>query len=266
MTAKSKMPNPRLNATFVSLFPESATAFLTTSVLGKAHAANRFSFDTVNFRDFATDAYKSVDDTPCGGGPGQLMRIDIAVPALRKAIDGKTAETTRVILTDPAGPVFTSRDAKRLSDYENLIFVCGRYEGIDSRIYNYIDESFSIGDFVLTSGELAATVMLDAVLRFVPEVLGNAASAENESHADGLLEYSQYTRPIEFEGHKVPDWLLSGHHKNIEAGRRAEQLYRTSVVRPDLFSAVELNKNDRDLLDRAHQMGFSWEVKANKSK
>lgn len=262
MKAKKKMPERSLSATFVSLFPESVTSFLTTSILGKALAAERFSFNAVNMRDFATDAYKSVDDTPCGGGPGQLMRIDIAVAALRSATEGKEPSKRRVILTDPAGPLFTSGDAKRLSQYDDLIFVCGRYEGIDSRIYHYVDESFSIGDFVLTSGELAATVMLDATLRFVPEVLGNAASAENESHADGLLEYSQFTRPIEFEGHCVPEWLLSGHHKKIAEGRKSEQLYRTAQVRPDLFSQVALNEKERTLLKKASDFGpFAWNSK-----
>jgi tRNA (guanine37-N1)-methyltransferase len=256
------MNKPALTATFVSLFPEAAASYLQSSVLGKALSASRFGFRTINLRDFATDAYKSVDDTPCGGGPGQLMRIDIAVPALKSALEQTNPSSTRVILTDPAGPVFTAGDAKRLSQYENLIFVCGRYEGIDSRIYNYVDESLSIGDFVLTSGELAATVMLDATLRFVPSVLGNAASAESESHADGLLEYSQYTRPIEFEGHVVPEWLLSGHHQNIQKGRKSEQLYRTSKIRPDLFAERALDINEVELLRQAQQFGpYCWESK-----
>lgn len=254
------MHKPSLTATFVSLFPEATAAYLQSSVLGKAQAAERFAFKTVNLRDFATDAYKSVDDTPCGGGPGQLIRIDIAVPALRHALSTTDPTSRRVILTDPAGPLFTANDAKRLSEYRDLVFVCGRYEGIDARIYQYVDESLSIGDFVLTSGELAATVMLDATLRFVPEVLGNAASTEAESHCDGLLEYSQYTRPIEYEGHRVPDWLLSGHHQNIQKGRAAEQLYRTAKVRPDLLAQRALGPKDREAIDRAAQLGpFAWE-------
>jgi len=256
------MTNRTLSATFVSLFPESVSAFLSTSVLGKAMAKGCFSFSTVNMRDFATDAYKSVDDTPCGGGPGQLMRIDIVKNALQSAKDANAGKSQRVILTDPAGPLFSAADAKRLSDYDSLIFVCGRYEGIDSRIYSYVDESFSIGDFVLTSGELAATVMLDATLRFVPEVLGNAASADAESHASGLLEYSQYTRPIDYDGHQVPSWLLSGHHAQIADFRRAEQLLRTKMVRPDLFAKLMLDKRDQKLLESAEKLRpFPWEHK-----
>jgi tRNA (guanine37-N1)-methyltransferase len=144
--------------------------------------------------------------------------------------------------------------------YDHLVFVCGRYEGIDSRIYHYVDESFSIGDFVLTSGELAATVMLDATLRFVPAVLGNAASAEAESHVSGLLEHSQYTRPIEFDGHAVPAWVLSGHHVKIEEGRRTEQLVRTQKVRPDLFAQLKLSDKDKKLLRDADKFGpFPWD-------
>lgn len=251
------MTESKLKATFVSLFPEAAASFLSTSVIGKAMAKGCFEFQAVNLRDFATDNYKSVDDTPCGGGPGQLMRIDIVTAALQSAT--KEPAKRRIILTDPAGPVFTAQDAKRLSAYEELIFVCGRYEGIDSRIYHYVDESFSIGDFVLTSGELAATVMLDATLRFVPAVLGNAASVEAESHASGLLEHSQYTRPIAFDGHEVPEWLLSGNHRNIADGRRAEQLLRTREVRPDLFARLELSDKDRKLLSEAERYGpFAW--------
>jgi len=253
------MSRRKLSATFVSLFPEGINAFLSTSILGKALSKGSFEFSFVNMRDYAKDAYKSVDDTPCGGGPGQLMRIDIVKDALDAAKNQRTG-TTRVILTDPAGPLFQASDAKRLSEYDNLIFVCGRYEGIDSRIYNYVDESFSIGDFVLTSGELAATVMLDATLRFVPEVLGNAASAEAESHASGLLEHSQFTRPIEFDDKQVPAWLLSGHHAQISDNRRGEQLLRTKLVRPDLFAKLKLDKKDQKLMETAESLRpFPWE-------
>jgi tRNA (guanine37-N1)-methyltransferase len=253
------MTERKLTATLVSLFPEAVQAFLSTSVLGKALARGCFQINAINLRDFSTDNYKSVDDTPCGGGPGQLMRIDIVKSALDSVIANPSAKR-RVILTDPAGPAFTAQDAQRLAQYEELIFVCGRYEGIDSRIYHYVDESFSIGDFVLTSGELAATVMLDATLRFVPAVLGNAASVDAESHASGLLEHSQYTRPIEFDGHQVPQWLLSGNHAKIALGRRAEQLVRTQKVRPDLFAHLELNEEDRKLLRQAEDFGpYPWD-------
>ena len=214
-----------LKASFVSLFPEMTRSVLSASILGRAIEKNLLSIEEVQIRDFAKDKHKTADDTPYGGGPGQVMKVDVIVSALRSALDSKLK--SRVILCDPAGKQFTQADAKRLADYEHLVFVCGRYEGIDARIEHYVDESLSIGPYVLTGGELPAMVMLDTVTRYVPGVLGNPKSLDQESHAQGELEHRQYTRPVEFEGHRVPDVLLSGHHGEIEKARQEERVKRT---------------------------------------
>ena len=214
-----------LKASFVSLFPEMTRSVVKASILGRAIEKNLLSVEEIQTRDFATNKHKTVDDTPYGGGPGQVMKVDVVTAALRSALDSKLK--SRVILCDPAGKQFTQADAKRLADYEHLVFVCGRYEGIDARIEHYVDESLSIGPYVLTGGELPAMVMLDAVTRYVPSVLGNPESLEQESHAQGELEHRQYTRPVEFEGHRVPDVLLSGHHGEVEKARKEERVKRT---------------------------------------
>ena len=213
-----------MQASFVSLFPESTRSVIQASIMGRAVQSGLLKINEVQIRDFATDKHKTVDDTPCGGGPGQIMKVDIVVAAIRSVLPG------RVILTDPAAKKFTQADAQRLSQYEHLIFVCGRYEGIDARIEHYVDEAFSIGDYVLTGGELPALVMLDATVRHIPGVLGNPESLLEESHLSEFVEYPQYTLPIDFEGHRVPDILLSGNHQKIDALRRAEQQARALRV------------------------------------
>ncbi|MDA0712746.1 MAG: tRNA (guanosine(37)-N1)-methyltransferase TrmD [bacterium] len=252
----------KLTATFISLFPESIRSIVQSSILGKAVSSGILQIDECNMRDFANDKHKTADDSPCGGGPGQLIKIDVAAPAIRSATNNQLKKC--VILTDPSGKIFSQDDAKRLAKYDQLVFVCGRYEGIDSRIHHYVDEVFSIGDFVLTGGELPALVMLDAIIRCIPGVLGNESSAVLESHEDGLLEESQYTRPIVFENHSVPTVLLSGDHKKIESARLGERLLKTKMLRPDLFSKINLSKQDEKLLLEAEKLRpFAWE-KINK--
>ncbi|MES2504396.1 MAG: tRNA (guanosine(37)-N1)-methyltransferase TrmD [Myxococcota bacterium] len=214
-----------IEASFVSLFPESTRSIVSASILGRAVTAGQLKINEIQIRDFATNKHKTVDDTPYGGGPGQVMKVDVVVAALRGA--QKPDLKTCVILSDAAAKPFTQADAKRLAAYEHLIFVCGRYEGIDARIEHYVDESFSIGEYILTGGELPALVMLDAITRYVPGVLGNPESLDMESHADGLVEHRQYTRPVDFEGHTVPEVLLSGNHQKIEAARLLERQQRT---------------------------------------
>jgi tRNA (guanine37-N1)-methyltransferase len=208
---------------FVSLFPESTRSVIAASMIGRAVHSGLLEINEVQIRDFATDKHKKVDDTPCGGGPGQIMKVDVVVAALRSTLSDIK---TRIILTDPAAKPFKQADAQRLAEYEHLIFVCGRYEGIDARIEHYADEAFSIGEYVLTGGELPALVMLDATVRHIPGVLGNPDSLLQESHLDDSLEYRQYTRPIEFEGHRVPEVLLTGDHAKIDAFRIEEQRLR----------------------------------------
>lgn len=202
-----------MKASFVSLFPESTRSVVQASIIGRAVEAGLLEINEVQIRDFATDKHKTVDDTPCGGGPGQVMKVDVIVAAIRHCEKVKPTKQSRIILTDPAAKKFTQVDAVRLAAYDHLIFVCGRYEGIDARINHYVDEAFSIGDYVLTGGELPALVMLDAIARHIPGVLGNP---------DSLIEESpvQYTKPINFEGYEVPEVLTSGNHAKIQAFRR----------------------------------------------
>ncbi len=213
-----------LTASFVSLFPEMTRSVVQASILGRAIESGLLKINEVQIRDFAEGRHKTVDDTPYGGGPGQVMKVDVVVKAVRSAERGPNR---RILLMDPAAKQFTQADAKRLAGYEHLIFVCGRYEGIDARIEHYVDESLSIGPYVLTGGELPAMVMLDAIARYVPGVLGNPESLLQESHVDELVEHRQYTRPVEFEGHKVPEVLLSGNHAKIESARLEERLQRS---------------------------------------
>jgi tRNA (guanine37-N1)-methyltransferase len=209
-----------MKASFVALFPESIRSIVQASIMGRAAQAGLLEINEVQIRDFAIDKHKTVDDTPYGGGPGQVMKVDVVVKAIRSSGGG------RVILTDPAAKKFTQADAVRLANYDHLIFVCGRYEGIDTRINHYVDEAFSIGDYVLTGGELPALVMLDAIARHIPGVLGNPDSLKEESHTEGFVEYAQYTKPLEFEGHEVPEVLISGNHHKIAEFRRTPRTFK----------------------------------------
>jgi tRNA (guanine37-N1)-methyltransferase len=220
--------------TVVTLFPEMFESVLTASVLGKARSAGLLSVDFINPRDFARDKHLSVDDTPYGGGPGMVMKCDTLLSAIDSLGPGRKGHR---ILLSPVGKSFSHRRAQELAQEEHLVFVCGRYEGVDQRVVDLgIDESLSIGDYVLTGGELGAMVVIDAVARFLPGVLGHAESASEESFSEGLLEYPQYTRPAAFRGESVPEILLSGHHKNIEAWRHQRSLERTAEHRPDLLA------------------------------
>ncbi len=223
-----------MQVTVVTLFPEMFESVLSASVLGKARSAGLLSVNFVNPRDFASDKHLSVDDKPYGGGPGMVMKCDTLLAAIDSI--GAQSEGHRILLS-PVGKSFSHNRAQELAKEEHLIFVCGRYEGVDQRVVDLgIDESLSIGDYVLTGGELGAMVVIDAVARFLPGVLGHADSASEESFAGGLLEYPQYTRPAEFRGESVPEILLSGHHKKIAAWRHEQSLQRTAEHRPDLLA------------------------------
>ena len=231
------MQTPTLHLTFLTLFPQAVEQMMGFSILGRAQKSQRLQIHTLQIRDFATDKHQTVDDTPCGGGAGQVMRVDVLHRAIlaAKALLPETLRA-KVILLDPAGGVFTQQEAIKLAQWDHIIFLCGRYEGVDARIWKYVDEVWSIGDFVLTGGELGALVMADAISRMRPGILGNAQSIENESHMQPLLEHHQYTRPISYDSWAVPDVLLSGHHKNIENARREDAIARTQTYRPDLLS------------------------------
>lgn len=218
--------------TVVTLFPEMFESVLDASILGKASRAGLVCVEFVNPRDFATDNHRSVDDTPYGSGPGMVMKCDQLVAALESIPE----PVSRRVLLSPVGRPLCQTRVRELSELEHLVLVCGRYEGVDERVVDLaIDESLSLGDYVLTGGELGAMVMIDAIARHLPGVLGKDESADDESFAAGLLEYPQYTRPAEFRGVAVPEVLLSGHHANIQKWRRQRAIERTAQHRPELL-------------------------------
>ncbi len=235
----------------LTLFPEFFRPLLECGIAGSAlrgerSEALRFELHFVNIRDYSKTRYKSVDDSPYGGGPGMVMRADILSDALAKGVleAGGYAHRSalRVIYTSPRGKVWSNTVAREfgttvLGDaHRDIVFICGRYEGVDERfLEKYVDEYYSLGDFVLTGGELAVMTMLDSAVRFVPGILGNKLSSEYDSFEDGLIEYPQYTKPQDFEGMPVPEILMSGHHKNIEQWQKTEKLRLTKLYRPDLL-------------------------------
>jgi len=230
----------------LTLFPDLCASPLSGSILGKASDRGLITIQAHNLRDWAEGRHQVTDDIPYGGGDGMVMKPEPVAKALTALRQQNPA--ARVLLMTPQGRTFRQSDAQRLTEAGSLIFVCGRYEGFDERIRTLVDDEFSLGDFVLTGGELAAMVMIDAVARLVPGVLGSAGSALTDSFADGLLEHPHYTRPVEFNGLRVPDVLLSGHHAEIARWRRRQQLQRTLERRPDLLDDAPLSESDRAIL------------------
>lgn len=231
----------------LTIFPGMFKGPLQESIIKRAVENGLVSINLVDIRDFSTDKHRSVDAYPYGGGAGMVMRpepIFAAYDAL-----GTPANKHRTVLLSPRGSVFTQAKARELSALEHLILVCGHYEGIDERVVLHLaDEDLSIGDYVLSGGELAALVVIDAVVRLLPGALGAPESLEEESFSEGLLEYPQYTRPRDFRGHLVPEVLLSGHHEAIRRWRRKESMRRTRLKRPDIFIRLCLNSEDREIL------------------
>ncbi|NLI91408.1 MAG: tRNA (guanosine(37)-N1)-methyltransferase TrmD [Peptococcaceae bacterium] len=232
--------------TILTIFPE-MFAPLRESILKRAQEADLIKIDLVNFRDYAESKHKNVDDVPYGGGSGMVLKPEPIYRAVRDL--SAPAGSRRILLLSPQGKVFDQKAAARLALYDELIFICGHYEGFDERIRFLADEEISIGDFVLTGGELAAMVIVDAVARLIPGVLGKTSSSMNDSHSEGLLEYPQYTRPPDFEGMQVPEILLSGHHAKIQEWRRKESLRRTFLRRPELLEKIEFETGDYQLLE-----------------
>ena len=232
---------------FVTLFPEQIEAASGHSMLKRAMDTGILQMECVNPRDFSLDRHHSVDDAPFGGGVGMVLKPEPVVEAIRVA--KAKAPGAPVIAMSPGGCTFKQSLAEEWAKNEmGLIFVCGHYEGFDERIYHWVDLKISIGDFVLTGGEMPALMIMDAVSRFVPGVLGKLASAEEDSFSSGLLEYPQYTRPVEFEGMEVPEVLRSGNHKLIARWRRKQALKVTYLLRPDMLPE-ELDKQDKKLLE-----------------
>ncbi len=219
----------------LTLFPETFDLVMKESIMGRAQEKGLIEVNAVNIRDYTKDKHRKVDDYPFGGGNGMVMMCQPVFDAYR-AITENLEKKPRVIYMSPQGRVLTQRLAIELSQEEHLVLLCGHYEGIDERIIEeLVDEEISIGDYVLTGGELPAMVLIDCVSRIIPGVLSNEGSFSDESHFNGLLEYPQYTRPAEYEGKAVPEILLSGHHGNIKKWRNEKSLERTKEKRPDLF-------------------------------
>ncbi len=237
-----------MNFYIMTLFPDMVKDGLNTSIIGKAVEKKLLSINAVDIRDYTLDKHRHVDDYPYGGGAGMVMQAQ-PVYDCYKDIEKDLEKKPRVLFMTPTGKTFNQDMAKELSKEENLVFLCGHYEGIDKRVLDKIvTDEVSIGDFVLTGGELPAMMMIDAISRLIPGVLNNNISAETESFTDNLLEYPQYTRPEIWEGEAVPAVLLSGHHANIEKWRREKSLLLTKERRPDLFEKVELTKKDKKFL------------------
>ncbi len=231
----------------LTLFPDMFTP-LTTSMLGRGLEDGKWQLNLVNFRDFTTDIHHHVDDSPYGGGAGMVLQI---MP-IKKALDS-IKNKGKVIITAPQGKTFNQKMAQDWSQAENLTFICGHYEGFDQRVYDLADEIVSIGDYVLTGGELPTMSMIDATVRLIPGILGNDASPVEESFAHGLLEYPQYTRPENFQGMKVPAVLTSGNHQKIAQWRHKEALRATYLRRPDLLEQHALSVEEEKMLAEIKQ-------------
>ena len=229
----------------LTLFPE-MFELLKQSIIGKAEEKKLIDINLINIRDFSKNKHKKVDDTPYGGGAGMVMQADVIYDAYKSIKD----ENAKVIYLTPQGKVLNQNKVEKLSKEEHLILLCGHYEGIDQRIIDKIvDEEISIGDYVLTGGEIPAMVLIDSVSRYVEGVL-NKDSISEESFSQGILEYPQYTRPEVFENQKVPEILQSGHHENIYKWRRCEALKNTYLKRPELLENVELSEKDQEYLEK----------------
>ena len=233
-----------MNFHVLTLFPEMIEQGMHTSIIGRAIAGGYLSIDAINIRDYAFNKHQKVDDYPYGGGAGMLMQAEPVYLAY-ESVQKKLGYRPRVVYLTPQGEVFHQTMAKELAKEKDLVFLCGHYEGIDERVLDEIVTDYvSIGDYVLTGGELPAMVMMDSISRMVPGVLSNQESGVTESFAENLLEYPQYSRPEEWHGQKVPPVLLSGHHANIEAWRREQSILRTAKRRPDLLKKADLTNKE----------------------
>ena len=236
-----------MNFHILTLFPEMVLNGLNTSIIGRAMAKDLLTVEAINIRDFAENKHNRVDDYTYGGGAGMLMQAGPVYGAYQSVAE-KAKSKPRVIYLSPQGQTFSQKMAEEFAKEEELVFLCGHYEGIDERVLEEIVTDYvSIGDYVLTGGELPAMVMIDAISRLIPGVLHNDASAEFESFQDNLLEYPQYTRPVEWHGKRVPEVLMSGHHVNIEKWRREQSVIRTAQRRPDLLGLADLSEKEKEI-------------------
>ena len=251
-----------MNFHVLTLFPEMIEQGMHTSIIGRAIAGGYLSINAVNIRDYAFNKHQKVDDYPYGGGAGMLMQAEPVYLAY-ESIQEKLGYKPRVVYLTPQGEVFHQSMARELAQEKDLVFLCGHYEGIDERVLDEIVTDYvSIGDYVLTGGELPAMVMMDSISRMVPGVLSNQESGETESFAGNLLEYPQYSRPEEWHGQKVPPVLLSGHHANIEAWRREQSILRTAKRRPDLLKKADLTNKE---WSQVRQWKKEWKAAENEA-
>ncbi|MCM1544231.1 MAG: tRNA (guanosine(37)-N1)-methyltransferase TrmD [Ruminococcus sp.] len=232
----------------LTLFPEMCETVLSESIIGRARKNDLVEIHCRQIRDYTADKHRRVDDSPYGGGMGMIMQVQPIYDCF-KSLCEEIGERPHLIYMSPQGQTLTQEKVRELSQMKNIALLCGHYEGIDERIIEEIvDEEISVGDYVLTGGELPALIVADSVSRMLPGVLSDESCFTEESHFSGLLEYPQYTRPLEWKGRKVPDVLLSGHHANIEKFRREKALERTFLRRPDMIESVELSKTDLEFL------------------
>ena len=240
-----------MDITILSIFPKMFQA-LNESLIGKAQEKELVNIDVVDFRDFTTNKQNHVDDAPYGGGAGMLLQAQPIYDAM-DYVEKKKPGKKRVVLLDPAGKTFNTKMAKDFAKEDQLVFICGHYEGFDERVKDLVTDEVSIGDYILTGGELPTMSMIDATLRFVPGVLGNSFSAEEESFSNNLLEYPQYSRPADFRGKKVPDVLISGDHEKIRLWRLEQALKKALERRPDLLEHASLTDEEKKLLRKIRQ-------------
>lgn len=237
----------------LTLFPRMFEGPMGESIIGKAREKQLLELNVSNFRDFSDNKHQTVDDYPYGGGAGMLLKVQPIYDNLKAIEEETNQQPKRVILLDPAGKPFNQKMAEEFSQEEHLVFICGHYEGYDERIRTMVTDEVSLGDYVLTGGELGAMVMIDATVRLLPDVLGNNLSAQTDSHSTGLLEHPQYTRPAIFNDMKVPAVLTNGNHKLIAEWQLKESLRRTFLRRPDMLESVEMTPEMLKLLEEIKQ-------------
>lgn len=235
-----------MKITILSMFPESFDSFLSFPVVKRAVDRNLLELNIVDVKEFAGGSFRHIDDSPCGGGPGMIMRID----TLMRALESVRTPSSHVMLLSPKGQKYTQKRARELCLMDDLIIVCGHYEGVDRRFEDHVDEMVSIGDYILTGGEIPAMCITDSVARLLKGALREGATSD-ESHENGLLEYPQYTKPVDWNGEKVPEILLSGNHGAIDKWRRVQALKDTRKYRPDMFSCYEMSDEERRWLQEA---------------
>lgn len=235
-----------MNITVLTIFPEVFESFLKMPLVDRAIKKGIATINIVDIKPYAGGSFRHIDDSPCGGGKGMILRFDTTM----KAIEAVRREMSRVILLSPKGEVYSQKKARELSKEEDIVLICGHYEGVDRRVENHVDDMISIGDYVLSGGEMAAEVVVDSIVRLLDGVIRDGAT-EDESHENILLEYPQYTKPVEYMGERVPDILLSGNHQKIEEWKHIEALKDTKRLRPDLFEKYPLSDEERRTLDES---------------